>query len=329
MTQQGGSTPSSKQRSAIFAVTLEAAQAAARSMLDSSEVHDVRKVPSFAMNRVFRVVSGPLVTFLKFAPAQDLRREMAVLDLLARHDVPAPTVAAVDLSAELVGAPCVLLRQIGGHPLGGEEPELNGAGRLLRRVHGVAVSGFGSLRATDGRLVGEDGTWADTVRKRCSGLGSAIDAGLVPGELIRRAIAAVSRQEHLLTRVTSARLLHGDFHPRHVYAAGGTITGIIDWGDATAGDPLYDLGRLLYSGLSAGDVTRGLALVDAALQTYGTRPDGLRQTPELLFTYAAVFSLWSMTGELEGGAPWPPWWPAQCAALARATEEIERRCGPA
>jgi aminoglycoside phosphotransferase (APT) family kinase protein len=35
--------------------------------------------------------------------------------------------------------------------------------------------------------------------------------------------------------------IHGDLHPGNLIADGGTLTGIIDFGDVTAGDPAYDL----------------------------------------------------------------------------------------
>jgi aminoglycoside phosphotransferase (APT) family kinase protein len=35
--------------------------------------------------------------------------------------------------------------------------------------------------------------------------------------------------------------LHGDLHPRNVLVHEGEISGIIDWGDMTAGDPATDL----------------------------------------------------------------------------------------
>jgi aminoglycoside phosphotransferase (APT) family kinase protein len=38
-----------------------------------------------------------------------------------------------------------------------------------------------------------------------------------------------------------ASLLHGDLHPRNVLLEDGQITGIIDWGDITSGDPATDL----------------------------------------------------------------------------------------
>lgn len=38
--------------------------------------------------------------------------------------------------------------------------------------------------------------------------------------------------------------LHGDLHSRNVLVQGGAITGIIDWGDVTAGDPATDLASI-------------------------------------------------------------------------------------
>jgi aminoglycoside phosphotransferase (APT) family kinase protein len=35
--------------------------------------------------------------------------------------------------------------------------------------------------------------------------------------------------------------IHGDLHPGNMIAAGGSLAGIIDFGDVTAGDPAYDL----------------------------------------------------------------------------------------
>jgi aminoglycoside phosphotransferase (APT) family kinase protein len=37
---------------------------------------------------------------------------------------------------------------------------------------------------------------------------------------------------------------HGDLHIEHVFIAGDEITGIIDWSEASQGDPLYDLATL-------------------------------------------------------------------------------------
>ena len=41
-----------------------------------------------------------------------------------------------------------------------------------------------------------------------------------------------------------ATWLHGDLHPRNILVDNGSITGIIDWGDITSGDPATDLASI-------------------------------------------------------------------------------------
>ncbi|PON16094.1 phosphotransferase [Candidatus Entotheonella serta] len=45
-------------------------------------------------------------------------------------------------------------------------------------------------------------------------------------------------------RANDARWLHGDLHPRNILVEHGMITGIIDWGDITAGDVATDLASI-------------------------------------------------------------------------------------
>jgi aminoglycoside phosphotransferase (APT) family kinase protein len=91
-----------------------------------------------------------------------------------------------------------------------------------------------------------------------------------------------------LSPPSGGRWIHGDLHPGNVLAADGRITGIIDWGDLTAGDPATDLASAWmlfdnaasrealfegYPGLDAATVARargwavffGVVLLDAGL----------------------------------------------------------------
>ncbi|HMQ35549.1 MAG TPA: aminoglycoside phosphotransferase family protein [Chloroflexaceae bacterium] len=56
--------------------------------------------------------------------------------------------------------------------------------------------------------------------------------------------------------------LHGDLHPRNILVEGGAISGVIDWGDLTAGDPATDLAAIWM--LFGAPVARA-----AALAAYG------------------------------------------------------------
>lgn len=142
-------------------------------------------------------------------------------------------------------------------------------------------------------------------------LGPVAGSGLVPGALVEAGAEAVLSRSDLFAATTAGRLLHGDFHPRHVYAEGGRVTGIIDWGDASGGDPVSDLARTFVAGLVGHDLFAGWDLLDRLRRGYG----GDRPEPELVLVHAAASLLWGMKGEWEGGAPWPPWWPEHAAAL--------------
>ncbi len=286
-------------------------------------VKEAVEMPAFAGNQVFRIERDTLVSFLKLAADADLRREVAVLNVLGRVGVPVPLIQAADPSGELAGVACVLLRQVDGEPVDCASPEFGLAGRALRQVHEVMLAGYGSLVDSSEGLCGEDQSWADTISGRMAGLGLIAETGLVDAGLLDQTGAAVRALSDVFANVAGGHLLHGDFNPRHVYARGGHITGIIDWSDAVCGDPVYDLGRVFHSAvLEADDIKYGLDVVKRLLKTYGDAPWLAEGLTESLLVYAAVFIVWSMQGELAGGAPWPPWWPIQSRALARIVDAL-------
>lgn len=60
-------------------------------------------------------------------------------------------------------------------------------------------------------------------------------------DLITPAVLNAWRQAIDVPPASESRLLHGDLHARNVLAVRGEITGVIDWGDITAGDVATDL----------------------------------------------------------------------------------------
>jgi aminoglycoside phosphotransferase (APT) family kinase protein len=286
-------------------------------VLLGSPVTAAEQVPSFAGNQVFLIRRPGRLGFLKLADGADVKREVAVLALAARHGIPVPVLEAADPEGDRTGRACLLVRKAAGRPARDGSPQFCAAGPALRQLHEIPAPGYGSIVVAQHGLRGEDTSWPDTIRRRISGLQPVADAGLVAAGLLDRAAAAVRGSVADLATPDrgGGRMLHGDFHPRHVYVQRGRVTAIIDWGDATSGDPVYDLARVLHSATLAAGLPRGFAAVDELLQTYGEASwlgAGLRHR---LLVYAVVFILWSMQGELAGGSPWPPWWPAQAAAL--------------
>lgn len=137
------------------------------------------------------------------------------------------------------------------------------AGEDLRAVHEIRLPGFGPLVPAAAEPRGEADSW-------CSLADAAYDDGIP--RLVDRGVLTVTEADKLRDRIDEARpafeqvvegrLLHGDLESGHVFhIAGGDYAGLIDFGQAQAGDPRWDLARIpLWDGETA---------LDALLDGYG------------------------------------------------------------
>lgn len=78
--------------------------------------------------------------------------------------------------------------------------------------------------------------------------GQRLRPGITEDRLARLPIGRATRtvlcdavERAALAELPAPCWIHGDLHPRNILAVSGRITGIIDWGDLTAGDPATDL----------------------------------------------------------------------------------------
>lgn len=297
----------------------DAAEAAG--MLVGAKVTGVESVPCSAGNQAFVLQVDGARLVMKTASAQAVRAEAAVLALLARHDVPVPEVVASDADGIVGGRPTLVVGHVVGEVLDGPSPVLAEVGSLLHRVHEIEVDGFGSIDVSADGLHGTHTTWASALEERAGGITHAVAAGKVAPELAERAMAAIKIVIDL--GCGPARLLHGDLHPRHVFARDGRVTAIIDWGDATAGDPVYDLARVLHSGALGASLERGCAQL-AALRDGWAPDEALSEADRRrLLAYAVAFVGWVMLAELRGGSPWPLWWDLQVESLAAILDALD------
>jgi aminoglycoside phosphotransferase (APT) family kinase protein len=293
---------------------------AAMSRLLNATVTGAERVPSFAGNRVYRLTTASGHVFAKIGASNAIATEHAVLQLVAGHHVPVPRVHAADLDGTVTGHPCLVTRAVRGTPLIGTEPAFRRVSEYVSRLHDIRVAGFGTVGITKaGGVRGEHSTWLGALNHRVQTCTDVVEAGLVPRALVDATADALAHPA--IAAFQEARLLHGDFHPRHVYSDGVDVTGIIDWGDATAGDPDYDMARVLHSILLRHNLATPVHTAATALPPGEADIDQARLAK--LLTYAAVFILWSMHGEYESGAPWPPWWPMQTNALERVLDALE------
>jgi aminoglycoside phosphotransferase (APT) family kinase protein len=109
--------------------------------------------------------------------------------------------------------------------------------------------------------------------------------------------------------------VHGDLHPANVVVAGGTLAGVVDFGDLSAGDPAWDLAAawvLLPAGAAAGFLDAYAEADEAAVR----RARGLAAMKSLFLM------LMGQNGDrgLPGGKP--HWGPVGRAALDRVLKGV-------
>lgn len=245
-------------------------------MLDPTRYASVEPVHGFVGNESFRLtaVSGETFYYKSGAPTA-ISAEIWACERARQAGVLAPEIVET-------GADHLIERAVNGSP-SSEPAVLEQAGVQLRRLHEVSGEGYGFLHE------GLRDDWLDVVRRPIDNL--EVLKGIVDDELVRR-LRALSFEDRVAP-VAGPRLLHGDLHPRHIYAEGNQLTGFIDWGDVAFGDPLFDLGRFSRAGSAA---------TDALLRGYG-----IERTPSLEWTliyYRTVWGLMAMHWEHAAGGDW-------------------------
>ncbi len=148
-------------------------------------------------------------------------REAANLALLESTTLPVPKVLSVGFFQDRWGL--AMTRASGGPP---DPAVLAAPGRL--------TGYFRALAALHRRLTAESGEGFIPQKTRlASAIGRADDLPEpLKSDLLSR----------LADRPTGNRLCHGDFHPLNILGTGASVT-VIDWLDASCGDPAADICR--------------------------------------------------------------------------------------
>jgi aminoglycoside phosphotransferase (APT) family kinase protein len=172
-----------------------------------------------------------------------------------RLPIPIPGWLRVDESRTLLPLRYALTTWLPGDPLRGlmSEPDIDAAyrqaGALLKRVHAIPMSAYGYVVA--------DGVW-DPQATNVDYMGRAFEqlfrrfrdkGGDL--DLARRLQAIVHDRSDVLAESAGPVLCHDDFHQGNLLAARDDagdlrLTGLIDFGNARAGDALFDLAKALF-----------------------------------------------------------------------------------
>jgi aminoglycoside phosphotransferase (APT) family kinase protein len=246
----------------------------------------------------------PLV--LKVYPDEPLwgpAKEMLVASWLAELTPPVPRWLRVDESCTILPLRFALftllpgrsLRHWFGRPGIGED--YRQMGELLRRVHDVPMVAYGYIRgggvetprATNTECMVE--AFDDVFRRFCD-LGG--DAGLG-----RRLEQLAVERFYLLAASSGPVLCHDDFHQGNVLAlhdldGGLRLRGLIDFGNARAGDSLFDLAKALFC--SAHEDARSR---QPLLEGYGPIDHPESERALWLYTLLHRMSMWCWLTKLE------------------------------
>ncbi len=177
------------------------------------------------------------------APLVRLRREVATHEALAGADFPAPRIFLHEENAEPLGSPFIVMERLAGETMWGAAMGPQGDRRRLLTLPRRLAAAHALLHGIDGKhlaasaqshgidpalltVVGELGRIRGRIAK--TGL-----IGLLPG---------IDWLERNLRRPQEAEVIcHGDFHPLNIMVAGDRLVGVIDWPQAIAAEPAFDV----------------------------------------------------------------------------------------
>jgi Ser/Thr protein kinase RdoA (MazF antagonist) len=201
------------------------------------EIEDLAPMDGGAVHSLYQLqASGGRAYVLKLYRGElswKLDKETYLLDLVHRRlSIPVPeivhTTQAVLVMTRLPGRPA---RFTDDDPVGVSRQ----LGGLLRELHSITLESFGYIET---RVTNPVPTNLEYMRRRVEG---KLRNGPQPlREPIERHVAA---REEAFAGCETAVLCHNDAHDANVLVEGGRITGLIDWENAVAADPVLDLAK--------------------------------------------------------------------------------------
>lgn len=243
---------------------------------------DVERITTGHSNEVFAVSRGGTEWALRRPPrtplsptAHDMAREARLIRALAASGAPVPLPEVVAFEPDRLGVPAYLMARLHGVVVRETmPPELTGdedAPRaiaeslvdLLVAIHGVdwRAAGLDGFGRPDGYLERQVPRWVGQLdRYRTRPLPEVDDAA-----------AWLSAHTPAMQAPT---IIHGDYKPDNVmFEAGLPVRplAVLDWEQATIGDPLVDLGWMLGLWLDPGE-SSVFAGANAALLAHGPVP---------------------------------------------------------
>jgi Ser/Thr protein kinase RdoA (MazF antagonist) len=248
----------------------------------------VARVDAFAANVVYEVDAGGRQLFVKASPSHDaLRAEAWACARGADVGCAAPAVFALGRLDTSTSMSAIIMSRVAGQPIAAGHPALRQVGIGLRRLHDLRLPGFGWL----GEAVWDEAdafsfahsSWLDFLHDICANVRRLAGRYVCATAAAEAAAAAIEAQADTLAHTDVGALCHGDLKPAHILVDGDRLSGVIDWGDAVAGDPAWDIARFAHRA--------DLGSLSLLLEGYAPDPAMVEQLTWRIPLYAALWML--------------------------------------
>lgn len=234
---------------------------------------------------------------LKAGPATEIAAETWACGRLVELEVPVPAVLVAELDPARLGRAFLVMDFVAGEPTD-DAATVREAGGWFRRVHEQQLPGWGPVvlgrgAAGEGAAAGRWPSWRDAVEADLASLPALVAAGVLEERLADRARTVTER----LDEPGAGVLLHHDLKPAHLLGRVGDghprLSAVLDWGDASVGDPVAEVARLSMA---------GPAVTAAFLAGYGwPSTSGLA---DQLARHRVLWDVRALGYELRAGGDW-------------------------
>ena len=215
------------------------------------EATRVVRVDAFATNAVYEVDADGRRFVVKASMMHDaLQAEAWACARGADAGCAAPAILAFGQLGTDQSMSAFIMTRVAGWPIVPRHPALAEVGGGLRRLHDVRLPGFGWLaeasRDEQGDFSLVHGAWLGFLKGIISDARSLADHYSVAAPVAEAAAAVIDAHADALAAVDVGSLCHGDLKAAHILVDAGRLAGVIDWGDAVVGDPIWDIARFAH-----------------------------------------------------------------------------------
>src|SRR5215468_10753595 len=215
------------------------------------EATRVVRVDAFATNAVYAVDADGRRFVVKASRLHEaLRAEAWACARGADAGCAAPAILGLGRLGTDDRMSAFIMRHVAGGPIVAGHPAFPEVGVGLRRVHDVRLPGFGWLAEASWDERGDCAlrhcSWLGFLQGICGDVRSLADSYAVAAPVAAVAAAALDAHAGALAAVEVGSLCHGDLKAAHLLVEAGRLAGVIDWGDAVVGDPLWDIARFAH-----------------------------------------------------------------------------------